>query len=59
MNQVTETWIARREKIEEEVRVEEEQEEEMSLLLDKEDNPQKEGNIPLIQKKRKGKGKQK
>merc|ERR1711954_630450 len=46
------TGIVLKEKIEEEVRGEEEQEEEMSLLLDKEDNLQKEGNIPLIQKEK-------
>merc|ERR1711954_473482 len=51
------TGIVLKEKIEEEVRVEEEQKEEMSLLLDKEDNLQKEGNIPLIQKKKKKKKK--
>merc|ERR1711954_520727 len=46
------TGIVLKEEIEEEVRVEEEQEEEMSVLLDKEDNLQKEGNIPLIQKEK-------
>merc|ERR1711954_176339 len=44
------TEIVLKEKIEEEVRAEEKQEEEMSLLLDKEDGHLKEGNIPLIQK---------
>ena len=46
------TEIVQKEKIEEEVRAEEEQEEEMSLLLDKEDSHPKEGNIPLIQKEK-------
>merc|ERR1711954_218746 len=46
------TDIVLKEKIEEEVRAEEEQEEEMSLLLDKEDSHPKEGNIPLIQKEK-------
>merc|ERR1712081_146881 len=45
--------IVLKEKIEEEVRAEEDQEEEMSLLLDKEDSHPKEGNIPLTQKKKK------
>merc|ERR1712081_18544 len=44
--------IVLKEKIEEEVRAEEEQEEETSLLIDKEDNLQKEGNNPLIQKEK-------
>merc|ERR1711954_606683 len=44
------TEVVLKEKIEKEVRAEEEQEEEMSPLLDKEDSHPKEGNIPLIQK---------
>merc|ERR1711954_149896 len=46
------TEIVRKEKIEEEVRVGEEEEEEISLHLRKEDSHQKEGDIPLIQKEK-------
>merc|ERR1711954_509684 len=44
--------IVPKEKIEEEVKAEEEQEEEMNPLLNKEDSHLKEGNIPLIQKEK-------
>merc|ERR1711954_150794 len=47
--------IVPKEKIEEEVKAEEEQEVEMNPLLDKEDSHLKEGNIPLIRKEKRRK----
>merc|ERR1711954_195331 len=44
--------IVLKEKIEEEVKAEQEQEEEMNLLLGKEDSHLKEESIPLIQKEK-------
>ena len=52
MSQDIETGIVRRERTEEEVRVEEEEEEEMIPILAKGDNHQKEGDIHLIQKEK-------
>merc|ERR1712081_77347 len=49
--------IVLKEKIEEEVRAEEQQEGEMSLLLDKEDSHLKEENIPFTQKEKEKKKK--
>merc|ERR1711954_263545 len=46
------TEIVLKENIEEEVKAEEEQEEEMNLLLGKEDSHLKEESIPLIQKEK-------